>query len=73
MIQTIDDFLLDTQEELIEVVLNELNISKIDRELSQVYDSVSDKFYNVSIDDIIKTTVNRIRTGIRTFEVDEDC
>lgn len=58
----------DNTDALIDHVKEDLNIKNIDPELSKIYDMVEEKFYEVSLEDIIKAVLSRVIIAIETFK-----
>ena len=52
---------------LTERIMDDLNF-KCDAELTHIYDMVTDKPIDVSLEDIIKATIKRVVTALETFK-----
>lgn len=61
------NFLENNFEALVEHVIKDLGIEYIDIELSRIFDSLNEKIYQISIDEIIKATRDRIIIALETF------
>jgi len=61
-----DEFLDMNINSLVECVQKDVGYDG-DIELCSIKDSVTDKSYNISFDDIIRKTISRIRIALNTF------
>lgn len=67
-ISEIINFLIDNKDGLIDHVVEDLKLKNLDIELSIIQDRVTGQTYNVSLEDIVNATKNRIITAIETWE-----
>lgn len=55
---------------LCDFLLEDLRIDYIDCELSQLCDSITDKKYDISFEDIVRATLKRVIMAVESFEDD---
>ena len=60
------EFLNKNEHELIDFIEVDLRI-EIDHECSKIYDTVTEKFHDVSFQEIVRATKNRIVVALETF------
>ena len=56
--------------DLCDIILEDLSIDNLDHELSQLYDPITDKKYDISFEDIVRATLKRVIMAVESFEDD---
>lgn len=68
IIDNIISFIEENENELAPIICKDLKLKNIDEHESQIYDSVNNKYYDVSVSDIVIATLKRAKIAIKTFK-----